>query len=67
MHLGTDRLKLIGQEPPARRCLQRDLEPLAAEALSEPRTRSRSAGAIRVRETSPVEVSIHSAVSCARC
>jgi hypothetical protein len=31
------------------------------------RTPSRSAGAIRERDSSPVDVSIHSAVICARC
>jgi hypothetical protein len=36
MDIGTDRMQLLGHEPPARRRLQRHLEALAGEAPEEP-------------------------------
>ena len=65
MHLGADLLELLDHEPPASRCLQRDLQRLAAETGQELRTPARSAGTILARDTSPVPVSIHSAEICA--
>jgi len=67
MHPRPDSVQLLDHEPPSRRRLQRHLELAAAETASERRTPSRSAGATRQRETSPVDVSSHSAVICARC
>ena len=67
MHLRSDGPQLLDHEPPSRRGLQRHLERPAGEPLKEPAHAARSAGATRVREISPVSVSIHSAVICARC
>jgi hypothetical protein len=61
--LRPDRLELLDDEAPARRRFQRDVELFAAKR----RTPSRSAGAMRFREISPVSLFSHSAVICARC
>jgi hypothetical protein len=67
MNLGADRPELLNDEPPARRRLQSHLDLLAAKRAAKRRTPSRSAGATRLRAISPVSVSSHSAVICARC
>jgi hypothetical protein len=66
-HPRADPPQLLDHEPPTRRRLQRDLELLAPNRLKNSRTPARCAGATRARDTSPVDVSIQSAVICARC
>jgi hypothetical protein len=66
-HHGARPAQLLDHEPPTRRRLQRDLELLAPNRLKNSRTPARCAGATRARDTSPVDVSIQSAVICARC
>ena len=65
MHLRADRAQLLDHEPPPGRRLQRHLELLAGETLKEPAHASAISRATRPRDTSPVDVSIHSAVICA--
>jgi hypothetical protein len=60
MDLRPNRLELLDDEAPARRRLQRDVELLAVKRVANARTPTRSAGAIRLREISPVSVSSHS-------
>jgi hypothetical protein len=67
MHDRTDAAQLLDHEPPPGRRLERNLQIPAAEALKELLTAARSAGATRVRCSSPVSVSIHSPVICPRC
>ena len=62
----TRRSSSTTNRQPGRR-LERDLELLAANRARNRRTPARCAGATRAREISPVSVSIHSAVICARC
>jgi hypothetical protein len=67
VHLRADSAKLLDHEPPPRRRLQRNFELLTREPSRNRLTPVRSAGITRARDTSPVGVSIHSAVICARC
>ena len=83
MHARANALQLLHDETPPRRGLEVALEAttgwrfvVASSATSSSwpskraknlRTHSRCAGATRERESSPVAVSTHSVVICARC
>ena len=67
MHPRADPVQLLHDETPPGRCLQGHLELRPSKRAKNLRTLSRCAGATRERETSPVTVSTHSAVICARC
>ena len=67
MRPGTDRVQLLDHKPPARRRLQRHLELPAAETAQKLPDALAVRRRTRARPISPVAVSIHSAVICARC
>ncbi len=65
MHDRTNAAQLLSHEAPASRLLQPSLELLVSEALAEPAHTSSVRRRDRDRDTSPVSVSIQSAVICA--
>ena len=67
MRFSTDGEELLDHEPPPGRGLQRHLEPLTGKPRQEAPNTGPVGRITRARETSPVSVSSHSAVICARC
>jgi hypothetical protein len=62
MDLGADRAQFLGDEAPTRRRSSATSSCCPAKRLKNRRTSPRSASEIRPRPSSPVSVSIHSAV-----